>query len=350
VSELPAWLVGRRTIALAALAAMILLPSFANEYVLFVGNSLLIYVILTTGLNLLVGYAGQLAFANAAMFGIGAYGTGLTQVDFGFPFLLAAPCGAMLAVVCGTALAFPALRLSGLYLGLATLAFAQIAQWVFLHWEAVTFGAGGFKVPPVSFAPLPVSNTLGLYYLTLIIAVVVVLLAGNIVRSRLGRAFVAIRDGEVAAESIGINLLRYKALAFGLSGFTAGLAGALYSALLNFVAPESFDLFQMVLQKAMIVVGGLGSIAGAVIGAAALTIVLELLREVKSWQEIAFGGLLLGFVILMPSGLADVLRRRVPGWQEPLIQAAPSEELPADEPVAGPIVPAGQALNEAGPP
>jgi len=335
LANLPAWLVGRRTLGCAALAAMIVLPFFANPYWLFVGNTLLIYVILTTGLNLLVGFAGQLAFANAAMFGIGAYGTGLTQVDFGFPFWLAAPCGMFLAAGFGTVLAFPALRLSGLYLGLATLAFAQIAQWVFMHWEAVTFGAGGFKVPPVSFAPLPVSNEIGLYCLTLLIAVVVVLLAANIVRSRLGRAFVAIRDGAVAAESIGIDLLRYKALAFGLSGLTAGIAGALYSGLLNFVAPESFDLFQMMLQKAMIVVGGLGSIAGSVIGATLLTLVLEALRGVKSWQEIAFGALLLGFVILIPNGLADFLRRRVPGWREPLIHPALSGD--ADDAIAEPV-------------
>jgi branched-chain amino acid transport system permease protein len=325
---LPAWLVGRRTLGCAALAVMLLLPLVANPYWLFVGNTLLIYVILATGLNLLVGFAGQLAFANAAMFGIGAYGTGLTQVHFGFPFFLAAPCGMVLAVGFGTVLAFPALRLSGLYLGLATLAFAQIAQWVFMHWEAVTFGAGGFKVPPVSFAPLPVSDAKGLYYLTLFIAVAVVLLAANIVRSRIGRAFVAIRDGSVAAESIGIDLLRYKALAFGLSGLTAGIAGALYSGLLNFVAPESFDLFQMMLQKAMVVVGGLGSIAGSVIGATLLTLV----------QEIAFGALLLGFVILVPNGLADLLRRRVPGWREPLIHPTLSGEadISVTEPAPAP--------------
>ena len=341
LATLPPWLVGRRTLGYAALVAMIVLPLTANPYWLFVGNTLLIYVILATGLNLLVGFAGQLAFANAAMFGIGAYGTGLTQVDFGFPFFLAAPCGTVLAVGFGTILAFPALRLSGLYLGLATLAFAQIAQWVFMHWETVTFGAGGFKVPPVSFAPLPISDAKGLYYLTLLIAVVVVLLAANIVRSRIGRAFVAIRDGAVAAESIGIDLLRYKALAFGLSGLTAGIAGALYSGLLNFVAPESFDLFQMMMQKAMIVVGGLGSIAGSVIGATLLTLVLEALRGVKSWQEIAFGALLLGFVILVPNGLADFLRRHVPGWREPLIHPAFSGDIDATttEPVPAPALP-----------
>ena len=164
-------------------------------------------------------------------------------------------------------LALPALRMSGLYLALSTLAFAQATQWVFLHWESVTFGAGGFKTPHLSFAPLPIDKPVGLYYLSLVLVVLLYLFARHVVTSRIGRAFVAVRDGEVAAESLGIDLLRYKALAFGISGFYAGVAGGLYSALLNFVAPEGYDLFQMIMQKSTIVVGGMGSIAGSVIGA-----------------------------------------------------------------------------------
>ena len=287
---------GRRNVLVALLAAAMLVPPFANPYYLFVGNLILIYVLLAIGLNILVGYAGQLAFANAAMFGIGAYGTGLLQVQLGLPFWLAFPGGALIATAVGTAIALPALRLSGLYLALSTLAFAQFTQWVFLHWERVTFGAGGFKTPALSFAPLPVDKPTGLYYLSLILVVGLYLFARNLVASRLGRAFVAVRDGEVAAESLGIDLLRYKALAFGLSGFYAGIAGGLYSAMLNFVAPEGFDLFQMVLQKAMIVVGGLGSVVGSVLGAGIIIALLEALREVKGLQELVFGGLLVGFV------------------------------------------------------
>jgi branched-chain amino acid transport system permease protein len=280
-------------------------------------------VLLAIGLNILVGYAGQLAFANAAMFGIGAYGTGLLQVHLGLPFWLAFPGGALIATAVGTAIALPALRLSGLYLALSTLAFAQFTQWVFLHWERVTFGAGGFKTPALSFAPLPVDKPTGLYYLSLILAVGLYLFARNLVGSRLGRAFVAVRDGEVAAESLGIDLLRYKALAFGMSGFYAGIAGGLYSAMLNFVAPEGFDLFQMVLQKAMIVVGGLGSVAGSVLGAGIIIALLEGLREVKGMQELVFGALLVGFVLFLRGGLISVLKRHVRGWAEPLRDPAP---------------------------
>ena len=325
----------RRNVLLALLAAAIVLPPFANFYHLFIANLIVIYVLLAIGLNILVGYAGQLAFANAAMFGIGAYATGLLQVRLGWSFWLAFPSGALLATAVGLAISLPALRLSGLYLALSTLAFAQATQWVFLHWESVTFGAGGFKTPPLSFAPLPIDKPLGLYYLSLILTVALLLFAQNLVASRVGRAFVAVRDGEVAAQSLGIDLLRYKALAFGISGFYAGIAGGLYSAMLNFVAPEGFDLFQMVLQKAMIVVGGLGSVAGSVLGAGLIIILLEALRAFKGLQEIVFGALLVGFVLFMRGGLVSVLKRHVRGWEEPLRleqPAAPARAAPVEAP------------------
>lgn len=324
----------RRNVFLAGILLLAVTPLFANPYTLFVGTLLLIYIILALGLNLLIGYAGQLAFANAAMFGIGAYATGLLQVKLGLSYWLALPCGALLAMAVGSVMAFPALRLSGLYLALATLAFAQFTQWVFLNWEKVTFGAGGFKVPEVSFAWLGVKSHVGIYYLSLLLAIGLYLAARNIVRAPLGRAFVAIRDGEVAAESLGIDLLRYKATAFALSGFYAGTAGGLYCATINFVAPEGYDLFQMVLHKAMVVVGGIGSVAGSVVGATLLIALLELLREFKSTQEIVFGALLLVFVIFMPDGVVSFLKQRLKGWEEPLRRVG--DEPEAAPPVAAP--------------
>jgi len=283
----------------------------------------MLYVILAVGLNLLIGYAGQLAFANAAMYGIGAYGTGLLMVKAGWPFWAAAPGGALSAMAIGTLMAFPALRLSGIYLAMVTLAFAQFTLWVMLHWESVTFGAGGFSVREVEFGPLPVGPDIGVYYLSWLVAVAMVWLAWNIVRSRIGRAFVAMRDGEIAAQALGVDLLRYKVMAFALSGLYAGTAGALYCALLNFVSPESFDLFQMVLHKAMVVVGGIGSVVGSVLGASLLVFLIEVLREFKGTQEIVFGSLLLGFMLFQPSGIVALLKRWIPGWTEPLHHRAP---------------------------
>ncbi|MFG1189187.1 branched-chain amino acid ABC transporter permease [Xanthobacter flavus] len=337
---MPLSLLRRRNVMLALVFVAALLPLGANPYHLFVANLIFIYILLSVGLNLLLGYAGQLAFANAAMFGIGAYGTGLLQVHFGWPFLIAFPAGALIATAVGLTLALPALRLSGLYLALSTLAFAQFTQWVFLHWEGVTFGAGGFKTPQVSFAPLPVDHRQGLYYLSLVIMVTMVWFAGNIVTSRVGRAFITVRDSEVAAESLGVDLLRYKALAFGLSAFYAGIAGGLYSQMLNFVSPEGYDLFQMVLQKAMVVVGGLGSIAGSVLGAGTIILVLELLREFKGAQEVVFGALLLVFIIFMRGGIVSVIKRHIPGWEEPLHRAGALP--PAEPPTSLPLAPPAQ--------
>lgn len=310
-------LFGNRAFLTLLFAGLLALPVFANQYTLFVGNLMLLYIILALGLNILVGFAGQLAFANAAIYGIGAYGTALLQVHLGWSFWVAAPAGAVLAMVIGTLLAFPALRVSGIFLALATLAFAQATQWVLWHWEAVTFGAGGFRVPAPNFGWIPVKHNYGIYFVSWAVTVLLLLATWRIMRSRVGRAFVAMRDGEIAAQSLGIDLLTYKATAFALSSFYAGAAGALYSALLGFVSPEAFDLFQMVIHKAMIVVGGLGSVVGSVLGASLLVYVMELLREFKSTQEIVFGAVLVGFMVFQPHGLVVFFKRWLPGWEEP---------------------------------
>ncbi len=328
---------GSRNFLILLFGFLAMLPVVANQYTLFVANLVMIYIILALGLNLLIGYAGQLAFANAAMFGIGAYGCGLLQVKMGLPFWMAAPAGAVVAMAIGTLMAFPALRLSGVYLALATLAFAQATQWVLLHWQSVTFGAGGFPVEPIDFSPLPVSAAIGTFYMTWIVSLGLLVFAWFAMRSRIGRAFVAMRDGEIAAQALGIDLLKYKAMAFALSGFYAGAAGALFVPILDFVSPESFDLFQMILHKAMVVVGGMGSILGSVIGATLLVFLLEVLRDFKSTQEIAFGALLLGFVLFRPAGVVAFIRRWVPGWEEPLHYRDGDQPETRPEPESKPV-------------
>lgn len=305
-----------RAFLLIVFLALAVLPAVANPYIVFVGNMMMLFIILALGLNLLIGYAGQFALANAAMFGIGAYACGVLQVTYGLPYWLSAPLGAVIAMSIGTTMALPALRLSGIYLALLTLAFAMIVQWVLLHWNAVTYGAGGFDTPPLDLSPLPVDPTAGIYYLSLIVTLGMAGFAWQLVRSRIGRAFVAMREGEVAAQALGINLLKYKVLAFALSGFYAGVAGALYVPLLGYLAPEGFDLFQMIIHKAMVVVGGMGSVLGSIIGAVVITVVLEVLRDVKHIQEIFFGAILIAFVLFRPTGLVAVFHL-IPGWREP---------------------------------
>jgi branched-chain amino acid transport system permease protein len=323
--------VGRARVVALAVAVLLAAPGVANPYVIYVVTIALVYVILAVGLNLLLGFAGQFAFANAALFGIGAYATGLLELRLGLPFWLALPAGALLTAMVGLLVALPALRLSGLYLALATMAFAQFTQWTLLNWEAVTFGAGGVKLPPAPFGALGVPSATAMYYLTLAVTVALVATADRVVRSRVGRAFVAIRDSEVAAEALGIDLARYKTLAFALSAFYAGVAGGLYARALGFVAPEGFDLFQMVVQFSMVVVGGLGSVWGAVLGAGLLVGLQEALRAFKGAQEIAFGLLLMTTIVFLPEGLVCLLRGRVAGWDEPLrrLDGAGARGMPA---------------------
>jgi branched-chain amino acid transport system permease protein len=311
-------IVNPRNLGLVALAALAAWPAFANNYLLFVGNLTLVYIILTVGLNLLIGYTGLLAFMNATLFGVGAYATAILRLDLGWPYGLAIPAGALVTMVLGVLVALPALRLAGLYLALATVAFGQFILWILLHWDRVTRGPSGIRVPQVDYAPLTASFEQAHYYVTLAVVVAVVWLTVNLLRSRYGRAFVALRESEVAAESIGVDLTRYKTLAYAVSALYAGLAGGLYAPLLGIVVPESFDLTAVIVQFAMVTVGGLGSVAGAVIGAVGLVWLQEALRAFKELQEIAFGGMILLTILFLPGGAAAMLKRRLPGWREPL--------------------------------
>ena len=235
-----------------------LLPLAANRYTLFVGNMMLVQIILAVGLNLLVGYAGLLAFMNGALFGVGAYAAAVLHDGMHWPYWLTLPASGLVAMVIGVAVALPALRLSGLYLALATVAFAQFALWAFTHWDPVTGGPSGLKVTPVDFHPLPVGDDLGQYWLSLLVAAAIVWVTHNLLRSRIGRAFVAIRESETAAEAMAIDVTRTKTLAYALAALYAGIAGGLFAPMLGLVVPESFDLFQVVFQFAMVVVGGHG--------------------------------------------------------------------------------------------
>lgn len=306
-----------RNLGLALLAVVALLPAYANNYLLFVANLTLIYVILAVGLNLLIGYTGLLAFMNGSLFGVGAYATAILRLDLGMPYGLAIPFGALITMALGVLVALPALRLAGLYLALATIAFAQFILWGLLHWDRVTRGPSGILTPHVDYGALG-SFEFVHYYVTLAVVCASVWLTVNLLRSRYGRAFVAIRESEVAAECNGIDLTRYKTLAYAVSALYAGLAGGLFTPLLGIVVPESFDLSQVIVQFAMVTVGGLGSVAGAVIGAIGLVWLQEGLRKFKELQEVAFGGMILLTILFLPGGAAAMLKRRLPGWRESL--------------------------------
>lgn len=306
-----------------AFAALALLPLASNSYTQYIWNLILINIIAVIGLNLIIGYAGQFAFAHSAFMGISAYMTALLMAKWGLPFLVTVPVSGVLTALIGCAVGVPALRVRGVYLALTTVAFAEFVQWIFVHWDAVTRGVEGIHVAMPDFLE-GVQRDKGMFYVILPVTFLMIGLAGLILQSKLGRAFAAMRDSEVAAESVGIDLAMTKVTAFALSAFYAGIAGSLYAVALGYVVPQSFALFQVFVLFSMVVIGGMGSLAGSILGAVVLTALPEGLRSTQGVQEIIYGVILTGSIFFMPFGIAGALQRRgwlpreilVRGWRE----------------------------------
>jgi branched-chain amino acid transport system permease protein len=307
----------KRNGILLIVVLLCLLPLVVNDYQQFVANTMLVYCLVAIALNIVLGYLGQLAFANAAFFGIGAYATGLSMVHLGASFPVAMALGAASGGLAGVIVGLPALRVRGYYLAIITLAFGELMRWVYVHQDKVTFGSGGFTVPPITFFGPSLSDS-GKYYLFLAVAVVSVGTTSLLLRSRFGRAFVAVRNNELAAASLGINVNRTKVIAFAWSGLIAGLAGALYAALNGRVSPDTFGISQMLMHFAIVMIGGLGSLVGSIIGAVLLTGLPELLRNFPGLEEIVFSLLLIVVLFLMPKGVGGFLANRLPLLRERL--------------------------------
>jgi len=305
-------------VVLAGAVAFALVPVLLNQYYVYIANTALIYILLAVGLNIVLGFTGQLVFANGVLFGIGAYATGLLMIDAHLPFWLAMPAGTAIATLIGVLVGTACTEVARLVPRAATMAFAQFALWVFIHWDSVTRGVSGFVIPPRDYAPLPVNAPIGTYYVSFAIVIVAVWLAVNLVHSRIGRAFVAIRESERAAEALAIDVRRYKLLAYFVSALYAGVAGSLFASVVGAVVPDQFNLFQIVLQFCMVLVGGIGLIWGSVLGAVAIVALLELLRGLKELQEVGFGLLLLITILFMPGGAGSFLAKHVTGWSEDL--------------------------------
>ena len=283
------------------------LPILLPQYFLYIGNYLMTFAVLAIGLDLLLGWAGQFAFAHIAFFGVGAYGTELLQTRVGLPFVLALPLSALLATLIGMLIAIPAARLRAVYLALATFAFAEGAQWVFNSWDHVTGGADGMRIKaPVVFgyamgtdpAAYPVISTI----LALVLAATLYLTT-----SKLGRSLCAIRDSEHAATASGIDVRATKIIVFSISACYAGIAGGMFTTYQSFMNPDNFGFAQIVLVLSMIVVGGLGTLPGTLIGVVVLGVLPEIMRTAMRslliWQEFVYGLILVLAMMYMPRGL-----------------------------------------------
>ncbi len=279
-------------------------PLLLNDYFLDVVVVAGIYVLLAQGLNVIVGFAGLLNLGYAAFYAIGAYTYALLNTRLGLGFWESLPLAAGSATLAGLLLAVPALRLRGDYLAIVTLGFGEIVRLVLNNWDSLTHGPNGITgIAPPSLWGLSLGKLNLYYYLVFFTVILSVVVITRTKYSRIGRAWIAIKENEIAASSMGINTTKYKVYAFAFGSFWAGIAGILFAAKMRFVSPESFTFMESVIILSMVILGGLGSVRGAVLGAFSLVILPEVLREVQLYRMLILGAGLVLLMIFRPQGL-----------------------------------------------
>jgi branched-chain amino acid transport system permease protein len=319
--------IARWTVLVILLLFAVVFPATLDDYYLSIINLVLIAVVGALGLNILVGNTGQISVGHGAFMSVGAYTAANLAVRLGLPFWITLPAGGLMAALIGALVGIPSLRIKGLYLAIATLASQLIIEWVINHTPAISGGVqASIQVPrPVVFG-YDVRTQGQLYFFLLFFAVIAIVGAINIVRSRLGRAFIAIRDQDIAAEIIGINIFRYKLIAFAISSFYAGVCGVLYTYYFGIANYEAFQIGVSIDYLAMIIIGGLGSVLGSILGAIFVTmlpIAIRLFVEAfgshiwdtgalsavaASMRLIIFGLLIIFFLVVEPEGLNRLWR------------------------------------------
>ena len=310
--------------ACAVLVAAVVFPLLAGDYALYLLTLIGAYGVVALGLNLLTGLSGQISLGHSGFFAIGAYVVTVLTGKYGFPYLPAVILAVAGGWLVGLLVGFPAVRLRGLYLAIATLAFGIGIERTIYHFKGITGGAYGMDVGIPSIFGYAFNSPTKLYYLVLAFVVLSVVFLFNVVRSRPGRMLVAIRDSELAAASMGINVPRLKVLAFAVSAAMSALGGVLYAPIINFISVEHFTLWLSITFISMIVVGGLGSITGSFLGAAFVVLVPEILRGFGAYHQIIYGMAMIAVFVFWPKGLvgvAELFTRRVTAVAKPLAPA-----------------------------
>jgi branched-chain amino acid transport system permease protein len=305
----------RRSGGLAALGVLLVTwPWLAPRYFVFLASLVLVNAVVAIGLNLLSGYTNQLSFGHAGFLAIGAYTAALLTIHApAMPVVLTLAAAGALTAVVGLAFGVPCLRLSGLYLAMATLAFGFVIAEVLLNLDGLTRGADGLRVPVARLGGWALASDTARYYLAAAVAAVLTVAAWNLASTRTGRALLAIRESEIAAQASGVPVARYKTIAFGVSAFYTGVAGGLFAFVVGFLSPDAFDVFLSVDFVVMIIVGGLGSVPGSIVGAAVVTVLHDSLAAFQNYRPLIFGVILVACMLFMPGGItsaARVLARR----------------------------------------
>ena len=314
-----------RFFLLLFLAVLAALPWWGNPYLIYLINLACIAVVAALGLNLLTGFTGQISMCHAAFVAIGAYTTAILSSAAGWPFWLCLPSSGFAAAVIGCGIGVPCLRLKGLYLAMATMSFGVVVEFVAITWDTLTGGVRGLSVAPVQFSSFSLKSDTRMFYFLVTVTGLSVLVMKNLVRTRVGRAFIAIRDRDIAAEIIGVNITAYKVISFAVSSFFAGIAGSMYAYTMGYIQPDQFTLLLSIQYLAMIIVGGLGTVLGSIFGAVFIVLVPELIKSLaqgltwlvpalerkydEEWNIAAFGLLIMLFLIFEPSGLNGIWKR-----------------------------------------
>jgi branched-chain amino acid transport system permease protein len=304
------------------LVALLALPLWGGPFLVYMANVSGIAIIAALGLNILTGFTGQISLGHAAFVALGAYTAAILATKLSLPFWITVPAGGLVSSMFGVLLGFPCLRLKGLYLAMATMSFGMVVEYAVTHAEFLTMGVRGISVPRPNLFGFVFQTETSMYYLILAFVVLLTIAAKNLMRTRLGRAFLAIRDQDVAASVIGVNLTKYKVMSFAISAFYAGVAGSLYAYSTGYLHPENFTLLLSIEYIAMIIVGGLGSILGSIFGAIFLTLTPDAISAVmgflgkhldflqgrynEEWNIAAFGLLIMLFLIAEPTGLNGI--------------------------------------------
>ena len=275
-----------------------------------------IYIILALSLNLLTGFTGQISLGHAAFYGLGAYTSALLAIHFNLSFLVTALAGGLVAGFFGFLLGLPTLRLNGTYLSIVTLGFCEITRLIGLNWMGLTRGPMGLTgIPFPRILGWIVDRDMEYYYLILVLVMVSWISLSNLIRSRTGRALISIREDELASEAMGINVLKYKVIAFTVSSFFAGIAGSFYAHYASFIDPQSFTFDESIQILSMVILGGMGSNPGVVLGAVILVSVPEMLRGLQEYRMLIYGAVLVVMMLVRPQGLlggikiTDILNR-----------------------------------------
>ncbi len=298
-------LTNRGTALTVIMAAAITAPLISSNYLIDVLTSAVLYAILATALNVTVGLTGVLVLGFIGFYAVGAYTTGILTAKFALcGFWLALPLSGLAALLCGVLLGIPALRLKGDYLAVVTLGFGEIIRIFLTNLNGLTGGPNGILgIKRPALGPIVLDGYREFYWFTLAVLALIVVIVHRLVNSRYGRAWIAIRENEMAAGALGINVFRKHLLSFSISAFFGGVAGSLFAVKQGFISPDSFTFYESVLVLCMVVLGGIGNVAGSVTGALLLIVVPEFLREFSLYRMLVFGAVMIAFMVFRPSGL-----------------------------------------------